>query len=330
MRENDRIAVLGGGVWGTVLAHHLSRGSGREVRLWEILAEAAGALSKSRRHPHVPGLRLDGGVRVVCDLGAAADGAQVLIVAVPSQFVRRTARRLRRFIALGDAPAIISVSKGVEPRTLKTMGEVIASELPGCPVYTLSGPSFAKEVARGVPTKLVLAGPRPARARGLLRLLTTDTLRVSFSPDRKGVELGGSLKNVMAVACGILDGLGAGSNTKAALMVQGLSEMGELIVRCGGRRETIYGLSGLGDLIATGTSAQSRNRAFGEKLGRGASASRARREIPTVVEGVEAAWSAHALARRHGLRTPLLDSIWRAVHHGGSPKEVLRAMEFNS
>jgi len=265
-------------------------------------------------------------VTVTSELGAAAQGAEVLLFVLPSSFVRPTAHRLGRL--LGHAPVALNASKGLEPGTLLTMGEVIASELPGSRVYTLSGPSFAREVARGIPTKLVLAGPPGAAARRLCLLLEGPGLRVEWSRDRKGVELGGSLKNALAIACGILDGLGAGANTKAALFIQGISEMASLIAASGGRQETIYGLAGLGDLIATGTSPESRNRALGEKLGSGKPLAKALREIPTVVEGIEAAACAHRLARRLGLKAPLLEAIWRTLRRGSPAGNVVKALGF--
>jgi glycerol-3-phosphate dehydrogenase (NAD(P)+) len=324
---NDRVAVLGAGMWGSVLAQHLS-GSRRRpsVRLWEFFGETARSLAKTRRHAHLPGFRLDESVLVTEDLAAALDGASVLLVVLPSTFVRRTASAAAAL--LSSKAAVVNAAKGIEPRTLATMGDILAQELPRRPIFTLSGPSFAREVARGVPTKLVLAGPSGARAAGLRRLFDGGALSVETSGDRRGVELGGSLKNVLAVGSGILDGLGAGANTKAALLVHGMEEMSRLIAASGGRRETIYGVAGLGDLIATGTSGESRNRAFGEHLGRGLSAGAAQKAVPTVVEGVEAAASAHALARRLRVKAPVIDAIHGVVHRGRAARTVLRALGF--
>lgn len=328
MKKNIKISVLGAGLWGSVLAHYLSRGR-REVWLWEFSAEAADALKRSRRHPHIPEFKLDGAVRVTSSLAEAALDADVLLFVLPSQFVRSTAKALAPFLR-GQRPIIVSASKGIEPKTLKTMGEIIASEVPALAarVYTFSGPSFAREVARGVPTKMVFAGRPGPEAEKARRLFDEGAIRAQWSADRKGVELGGSLKNVLAIGCGVLDGLKAGANTKAALIIQGMAEMGSLIERCGGKAETIYGLAGLGDLIATGTSAESRNRAFGEKLGQGKSFKQAMREIPTVVEGAEAAISAHEICRKMRLKAPLLEAIWKVVHDGASAELVVEALGF--
>ena len=328
MKKGNIITVLGGGLWGTVLAQQLSHARSSSVRLWEFFAQGAAALQKTRRHPHIPGFRLDEGVEVTSDLAAALSDASLLLFVLPSAFLRQTAQAAAKCLA-GRKPVVVNASKGVEPHTLLTMGDCLAQELGAQAVYTLSGPSFAREVARGVPTHLVLGGPAGARAKRIAELFRGPALAVSLSTDRRGVELGGSLKNVLAVGAGILDGLGGqGANTKAALLIQGLDEMASLISASGGRRETVYGLSGLGDLIATGTSPESRNRAFGELLGKGESAVAAVKAIPTVVEGAEAARSAYALARRAKVRTPLIDAIYDIVEHGRPAQDVIAALGF--
>lgn len=319
--------MLGAGLWGTALAAHLAR-DGAPVALWEVFPDAARSLERTRRHPHLPGLRLPPSIRVLSDLGGAVRGADLLLTVLPSAHLRATARRLRPLIeAEARRPLLVNASKGVEPKSLRTMGEVLSEELPSLTgrILTLSGPSFAKEVGRGVPTKMVLAGPGAEAVAGRLE---GGCIRLQTSADRIGVELGGSLKNVLAIGCGILDGLRAGANTKAALMTQGMEEMGRLIESLGGRRETIYGLAGLGDLIATGTSAQSRNRTLGEKLAAGKGLKKALREIPTVAEGVESAQSAYALARSCRLKAPLIAAIFRVVHKGAAPRSVIGALGF--
>lgn len=325
--HRPRVAVLGGGMWGVVLAQQLSAKA--SVRLWEFVPSLADALAKTRRHAHIPGFRLDDRVAVGHDIAAACADAEVILFVLPSHAMAGTARAVRAKARLSPRTLAVNASKGVEPRTLATMGDIIEREIAALrgKVWTLTGPSFAREVARGVPTGLMLGGPPGRRSRSLIALFEGAALRVQPWPDRVGVELGGSLKNVIAIGAGILDGLGAGANTKAALLVRGLSEMGAIIRARGGRTDTIYGLAGLGDLIATGTSPESRNRAFGEKLGRGLSPREALKRIPTVVEGVEAADSARALARRHQVRTPLLDAIFAAA--GGKPaRGVLTALGF--
>ncbi|OGR59290.1 MAG: hypothetical protein A2X36_00395 [Elusimicrobia bacterium GWA2_69_24] len=344
IKKYNKICVLGAGLWGTALADQIAR-KGRPVWVWEYHPDAARGLQATRRHPHIPGFRIAPSITVSSDLGAAVRKSGLVLIVLPSAFVRETARRLRPFLEVtGPKPILVNASKGVEPGSLRTMGEAIIEELPFLAekVFTVSGPSFAREVVRGVATKLVLAGTPGPDAAAAMRLIGGGSIHVEFSPDRIGVELGGSLKNVLAIGCGILDGLAihpasrkreghgevTGANTKAALMTQGMAEMGRLIERFGGRRETIYGLAGLGDLFATGSSRESRNRALGEKLGRGKKLKTALREIQTVVEGVESAQSAHTLATASAIRAPLTMAIWRVVHRGASPWKVLEAMGF--
>jgi glycerol-3-phosphate dehydrogenase (NAD(P)+) len=326
VKKNTRIGVLGAGLWGTVLANQLSRKGGR-IKLWEISRPAAKALEASRIHPNLPGITLAHGVQVTSELDEAVKDSEVLLFVLPSQFVRATAHAVAK-VARKDS-VVVNASKGIEPGTLSTMGEIIASELgSSARVYTLSGPSLAREVGCGIPTGLVLAGRKTPQAEAVRKLLEGGPLRVDWSADRKGVELGGSLKNVLAIGCGVLDGLKAGANTKAALIIQGMQEMSALIVKSGGRPETIYGLSGLGDLIATGTSQDSRNRTFGEKLGLGKSREQAVSEIPSVVEGIEASESARALCRKAGLKAPLIESIWKVVHRAERAESIVDALGF--
>jgi glycerol-3-phosphate dehydrogenase (NAD(P)+) len=327
-KRKPDVCVLGGGMWGVVLAHRLAD-NGARVRLWEFVPHLAESLHKTRKHAHIPNFTLHHSIPASHDLAACVEGAEVLLFVLPSKAMAATARAIRASGALKRGAVAVNASKGVEPGTFATMGGIVEREIPALrgKVWTLTGPSFAREVARGVPTGLMLGGPSGAKARELTALFDGGPLSVQAWPDRIGVELGGSLKNVIAVGAGILDGLGAGANTKAALLVRGLSEMSQLIRACGGRADTVYGLSGLGDLIATGTSPESRNRAFGEKLGKGIPPKRALAEIPTIVEGVEAALSARALCRRHKVKAPLIEAIFGATR-GKPARRVLTALGF--
>lgn len=326
MARRPDVCVLGGGLWGTVLAQQLSARA--RVRLYEFFPAVAETLQRTRRHPNIPGFRLDPRVRATHDLDDAARGAELLVFVLTSSALAKTARGLRR-VSVAKGCAAVVASKGIEPGTLATMGEIVERELPALKgrTWTLTGPSFAREVARGVPTALMLGGATGAKSQQLARLFTSGALIVTPTADRVGVELGGSLKNVIAVGAGILDGLGAGANTKAALLVKGLEEIGALIRAHGGRPATVYGLAGLGDLIATGTGGESRNRAFGEKLGKGVAPAKALKQITTVVEGVEAAVSALALCRRHRVKAPLIAAI-AAACRGAKPRRVLTALGF--
>lgn len=327
-RKKTDVCVLGGGMWGVVLAHQLAL-EGSRVWLWEFVPGLAESLNKTRRHAHIPGFKLHHSIPASHDLAACVAGADVLLFVLPSKAMAATARAIRASGRLSPNAVAVNASKGIEPGTFATMGDIVEREIPSLrgKVWTLTGPSFAREVARGVPTGLMLGGPSGAKARELAALFQGGALSVTPWPDRVGVELGGSLKNVIAVGAGILDGLGAGANTKAALLVGGLQEMARLIRASGGRADTVYGLSGLGDLIATGTSPESRNRAFGEKLGRGIAPKKALAQIPTIVEGVEAALSARALCRRHKVKAPLIEAIYDATR-GKPARRVLLALGF--
>lgn len=327
MAPRLKVTVLGGGMWGCVLAQHLAN-KNASVTLWEFVPELAESLNKTRRHAQIPGFRLDGSIKVTHSLSVAVQSVDVLLFVLPSRALAATAKNIRG-IGLPKTAVAVNASKGLEPHTFATMGDIISRELPALrgKVWTLSGPSFAREVARGVPTGMMLGGPSRPITKTLVALFHGGALHVTHWPDRHGVELGGSLKNAIAIGAGILDGLGTGANTKAALLVKGLSEMSLLIRARGGHADTIYGLSGLGDLIATGTSPESRNRGFGEKLGKGLSPKRALSEIPTIVEGIEASAAAHELCVRSKVKAPLLEAIWRSTR-GAPAIVVLKALGF--
>ena len=327
MARQLKATVLGGGMWGCVLAQHLANKRAK-VTLWEFVPELASSLEKTRRHAQIPGFRLDGAIKVTHSLSVAVQDVDVLLFVLPSRALAATAKNIRG-IGLPKTAVAVNASKGIEPHTFATMGDILERELPSLrgKVWTLSGPSFAREVARGVPTGLLLGGPSRPITKTLVALFHGGALNVTHWPDRHGVELGGSLKNAIAIGAGILDGLGTGANTKAALLVKGLSEMSLLIRARGGHADTIYSLAGLGDLIATGTSPESRNRSFGEKLGQGLSPKRALSQIPTIVEGIEASAAAHELCLRNKVKAPLLEAIWRATR-GAPAKVVLKALGF--
>lgn len=331
-KKYNRIAVFGAGLWGSALANHVSR-DGAPVLLWEYFPALAEKLQKTRRHPNIPKFQFNPSIRVVSDMKEAVKDVDTVLIVLPSSHVRKTARQIRPILeGAARRPVVINASKGVEPESLRTMGEVLLEEMPfiAGKIYTLSGPSFAREVARGVPTKLVLAGPKGTHAAAAIRLLNGGAIRIEYSRDRIGVELGGSLKNVLAIGCGMLDGLKAGDNTRAALMTQGIAEMGYLISGLGGRRETIYGLAGIGDLILTGSSPESRNYTLGQKLGKGKGLQKALSEISTVVEGVESSMSTHTLIKASHLKAPLIEAIWRVIYRDARPESIIDALGFDS
>jgi glycerol-3-phosphate dehydrogenase (NAD(P)+) len=315
-----RVAVIGGGSWGTALGHHLNR-CGHEVSLvvrGSAAAAEMGRLRENRRY--LPGIRLAPELVVGCDMSAAA-GAEMTVVAVPSEAFRAAGRQLAA--ADGRGGLVVSATKGLEIDTLQRMSEVLAEEMPGRSVAVLSGPSFALEVAQGQPTAVVAASSEAAVAEAVQKAFAGPTFRVYASDDVAGVELGGALKNVIAIAAGIVGGLGYGQNTVAALVTRGLAEITRLGVALGGRPETFAGLAGLGDLVLTATGALSRNLRVGRALGQGKSLDQAVRETAMVAEGVRTTRAACVLAARAGVEMPIAQQMEAVLYAGKAPREAL-------
>ena len=317
-------AVLGAGSWGTALAISLARG-GHDVRLWARRPEAADEIGRTRRNePYLPGAEVPAGVDVTSDLAAAVDGAGVWVVAVPSQTVRAVLAPLADRAA-GDV-TVVSVAKGIENGTLLTTSAVLRDVLPGADpdrVGVLYGPSHAEEVALGRPTSVVAAFRQRAVAEAVQALFMRPALRVYANTDLVGVEVGGSVKNVMAVAAGMSDGLGLGDNAKAALVTRGLAEITRLGLAMGARAPTFAGLAGLGDLVVTCFSAHSRNRAFGERVGRGESAAEALGHSTMVVEGVRTTESVRQLAERHRVEMPITEAVYAILFRDMDPADAV-------
>ena len=321
---STRVAVLGAGSWGTALAVSLAHG-GHDVRLWARRPEAAAEIARTRRNgPYLPGADVPAGVAVTSDLGAAVDGAGVWVVAVPSQSVRAVLGPLAG--AVGPGTTVVSVAKGIENGTLLTTSAVLRAVLPAADpdrVGVLYGPSHAEEVAVGRPTSVVAAFRDAGVAAAVQALFMRPTLRVYANTDLVGVEVGGSVKNVMAVAAGMSDGLGLGDNAKAALVTRGLAEITRLGTAMGARPETLAGLAGLGDLVVTCFSAHSRNRAFGERVGRGETSAEALAHSTMVVEGVRTTESVRQLAGRHGVEMPITQAVWAILFGGMAPADAV-------
>jgi len=312
------VAVIGAGSWGTALAAHLAR-STHAVRLWVRDAARAREIAQGRENArYLPGVALPG-VSATSDLAVALRDAEIAIVAVPSQFCREAVRALRPHLAAGTT--LVSATKGLELGTLRRMSEVAAEEAPGHPVAVLSGPSFALEVAQGQPTTVVVASAELAVAEVVQRALSSRSFRAYSSDDVIGVELGGSLKNVIAIAAGIVDGLGYGHNTVAALVTRGLAEMSRLAVALGARPDTLSGLAGLGDLVLTCTGALSRNRRLGQALGAGHAVAQALAELHMVAEGVRTTQAACDLARTAGVEMPIARQMRAVLYEGKPPRE---------
>lgn len=321
-----RTTVLGGGAWGTALAAHSAR-AGLPVRMWIREPEVAEAVNARRENPaYLPGVELPEGLRATPRLDEALADAEVVLVVVPSEFCRGVYRDAGRLAPAGAV--LVSATKGLEIDTLRRMSEVARAEAPGRPVAVLSGPSFALEVARALPTAVVVASADHAVAERVQRPLATRAFRVYSSEDVVGVELAGALKNVIAIAAGIVDGLGYGHNTVAALLTRGLAEITRLAVALGARPDTLAGLAGLGDLVLTCTGGLSRNRTVGQRLGRGASLAEA--SAGMYPEGVRTTLAACALAERAGIEMPISRQMKAVLHEGKPAREALDELMLRS
>jgi len=320
----ERVAVLGAGSWGATLAALLSK-KGHEVSLWEFDPRAAEALSSTRKLPVLPELDIPAAIHVTNDLSSALRERSILISATPSHVVRVTMTSVWKTNSLDKKAIVINVAKGLEEKTLKRMSQVISEELhvPINRIASLSGPSHAEEVCRGLPTATVAAGIDKKTVARVQTLFENDFFRVYPHDDLIGVELGGTLKNIFAIACGISDGLGLGDNSRAAILTRGLNEMTRIGVKLGGNMLTFFGLTGMGDLFVTCMSPHSRNRLLGEKIGRGKTAAQALSEMTMVAEGMKAAPSAFALSQKLKLDCPLIQEIYKVLYKGKDPKTSL-------
>jgi glycerol-3-phosphate dehydrogenase (NAD(P)+) len=313
-----KIAVLGAGAWGTALARLLAQ-RGHAVALWDFFPETLDLIRRTGRNErYLPGIELPETIRPETDARAAVAGAELVVVASVSKAFRETTRVLESFSGI-----VVSVTKGIEFATGKTMTQVLQETAPRAVPVAMSGPTLALEVARGIPTAIVAASADAAAARAAQRLFHGTTFRVYTSADVLGVELGGALKNVIAIGAGVCDGLGFGDNSKAALVTRGVVEMRRLGVACGAQAETFNGLSGLGDLMVTCFSRLSRNRGFGERLGRGEKAADIVNTMTAVAEGYPTARAAHQLARRLAVMTPIMDEVYAMLYEG---KDVRQAV----
>ena len=305
-----KIAVFGAGTWGIALARLLAV-HGKDVTVWSAIPAELKALSTTHRHPNLPGMELPAAMHYTADIAEACAGRDVLLFAVPSLFVRATAKKAAPHIP--DGQLIVDVAKGVEDKTLMTMSEIIEDELAKAGrkarVVALSGPTHAEEVARDMPTAIVAASADEDAAKTVQKIFNTPTFRVYTNDDRRGTELGGAIKNVIALAVGIALGLGYGDNAKAALITRGNAELARLGAAMGCKPETFAGLSGMGDLIVTCTSMHSRNLHAGMLIGRGKSVEQAKTEVGQVVEGINALPAACRLAKKYKVEMPIVQAV---------------------
>ncbi len=317
-----KIGIIGAGSWGIALASLLQT-NGNQVTVWSIIAEEIEMLKREHEHiDKLPGVKLSSDMIFTTELKDAVEGMDFIILAVPSPFTRSTAKMLKDIVAKDQI--VINVAKGIEEATLMTLSEVIEEELPQAKVAVLSGPSHAEEVGRGMATTIVIGCEDHEEAVYLQDIFMSEMFRVYTSEDVKGIELGAALKNVIALAAGMADGLGCGDNAKAALITRGIAEIARLGVVMGCKRETFYGLTGMGDLIVTCASMHSRNRRAGILIGQGASMEEAMNEVKMVVEGVYSAKAALGLAKKHNVQIPIIEQVNEVLFDG---KHVGQAMK---
>lgn len=315
------VGILGAGSWGTALSVLLSD-NGHHVTVWSIDRNEVQMLNEKREHElKLPGVKLPDDMVITGDLESAVKEKDFLVLAVPSPFTRSTARKMAPYVV--DGQIIVDVAKGIEESTLMTLSRQIEQEIPQADVAVLSGPSHAEEVGRRLPTTCVVGAKTKKTAEYLQSMFLSPVFRVYTSPDVLGIELGGSLKNVIALAAGIADGLGYGDNTKAALITRGIAEIARLGVKMGGKIETFTGLTGIGDLIVTCASVHSRNRKAGYLIGKGMSMQEAMDEVKMVVEGVYSAKAAAKLSEKYNVPMPIVNEVNAVLFEGKSPAEAV-------
>ena len=316
-----KISVLGAGSWGTALAVVLHK-NGHEVTIWSIAQDEIDMLKKEREHKDkLPGVKIAEEIGLTTDMKEAISGRDMLVVAVPSPYIRSTAKSMAPYVE--DGQLLVSVAKGIEEGTLMTLSAILEQEIPQAEVAVLCGPSHAEEVGIGLPTTLVAGAKRKETAELVQSTFMNEVLRVYTSPDVLGMELGASLKNVIALAAGMADGLGYGDNTKAALITRGISEIGRLALKMGAKYETLSGLTGIGDLIVTCASKHSRNRKAGMLIGEGYTMEEAMKEVKMVVEGVYSAKAAMELSAKYDVSMPIIEQVNEVLFDGKSAKEAV-------
>lgn len=318
------IGVIGAGSWGIALALVLKT-NGHQVTLWEFDENLAEELDNTREIPNkLPGVKIPESILITSDIKEAVLNKDMLILSVPSIFIRSTSQKMASFV--NEQQIIVNVSKGIEEFSLLTMTQIINEEIPNCNLAVLSGPSHAEEVSRNLPTTVVVGSKKKQVAETVQNYFMNETFRVYTSPDILGIEIGGALKNVIALAAGIADGLGYGDNTKAALITRGIVEMSHLGVSIGGHQETFSGLTGIGDLIVTCASLHSRNRKAGYLIGQGYTMQEAMDEVKMVVEGVYSAKAALGLAKKHNIELPIIGQVNDVLFNNKSAKDAVKEL----
>lgn len=319
-------SVIGAGSWGTALARVLAK-NGHQVTVWSIMEDEIAMLKEKREHEtKLPGVKLPESIYFTTDLKEAIENKDMLVLAVPSPFTRSTSKSMAPFVKEGQL--IVNVAKGIEDITYMTLTDIIEQEIPQASVAVLSGPSHAEEVGKDMPTTLVAGAAKKQTAEYIQNAFMCDFIRVYTSPDVLGIELGGALKNVVALAAGIADGLGCGDNTKAALITRGIAEIARLGVAMGGKLESFTGLTGIGDLIVTCSSMHSRNRRAGMLIGQGYTMEAAMDEVKMVVEGVYSAKAAAGLSKKFDISMPIVQEVNDILFGGKPASEAVKDLMF--
>ena len=319
-----KIGMIGAGSWGIALSV-LLHNNGHDVTVWSALADEIEMLDREHEHNEkLPGVKLAEDIVFTTALAEAVKEKDILVLAVPSSFTRTTAHSMKELVAKGQI--LVNVAKGIEESTLMTLSQVIEDEIPQADVAVLSGPSHAEEVGKCIPTTIVVGAKTKQTAEYIQSVFMSDVFRVYTSPDVLGIELGAALKNVVALAAGIADGLGYGDNTKAALITRGITEIGRLGMEMGGKFETFCGLSGIGDLIVTCASMHSRNRRAGILIGQGKTMEEAMAEVKMVVEGVYSAKAAMALAQKYNVQIPIIEQVNAVLFEGKAADEAVKEL----
>lgn len=318
------IGVIGAGSWGLALSILLNN-NGNDVTVYSVIEDEIKMLNEEREHKRcLPGVKLSEKLKFTTDLESTIKNADLLVLAVPSVYTRSTSKSMSPYVK--DSQIIVNVAKGIEESTLMTLTQIIEEEIPNADVTALSGPSHAEEVSRGIPTTCVVAAHTKKTAEYIQNIFMSENFRVYTTPDILGVELGGSLKNVIALAAGIADGLGYGDNTKAALITRGITEIARLGTTMGGKLQTFSGLSGIGDLIVTCASMHSRNRRAGILLGKGYSMEETMKEVNMVVEGVYSAKAAKELAKKYNVDMPIIEQVNKVLFEGKSAASAVKEL----
>jgi len=313
------VAIIGSGSWGTALAVCLAN-NGNNVKIWSFCEEEKDLINNKKQCKFLPGVVIPNNVECMTDFEKVIDGADFILHVTPSKFTRSTFKQYKQYV--GDKPVIIC-SKGFEKETLQTLDDVIKDELPSAKIGVLTGPSHAEEVAISIPTVLVIASEHEEILPLIQDTFMSKNMRIYTSTDVKGLELGGALKNIIAFCAGVAAGIGLGDNSFAALITRGLGEISRLGVKLGGKQETFYGLSGLGDLIVTCLSEHSRNRRAGKLIGQGKTLEETRKEVGMVIESIDNIDVAYELGKKNNIYMPIIETVYDVIYNGLDPKKAV-------